>query len=368
TVRISLLAWEDVIDRTAIGFDQLKPPGLAEVSVLGANGRPVAPADSARNRARRVSVDCGHGPIIAIAGRFVHTSITTTVGALLDDEPVQAQVCDRRPIALPPGEQELLISPGPAFVVDGATLSGPLATPATAGSAATPAVIAGWGAAEREVTVPESAAARVLTVPESINPGWVARTQDGGRLVPVAVNGWQQGWVLPAGTDGPVTLTFGPNQMYRLGMAGGLALLPLLALLAWWPPRRTRSPGPPAQAWRPGRRAVTVGALLVGTLISGLTGAAVFGAALGLLFALRHRQRAFDAARLGCSAGGLILAGAVLCRHPWRSVEGYAGHSAGVQLAALVSVAVLVATAVVASTTESGAGGISRLRGTGHRE
>ncbi|BBZ24879.1 membrane protein [Mycolicibacter hiberniae] len=42
-VRISLLGWEDVIDRTAIGFDQLKPPGLAEVSVLGAGGRPVAP-------------------------------------------------------------------------------------------------------------------------------------------------------------------------------------------------------------------------------------------------------------------------------------------------------------------------------------
>jgi arabinofuranan 3-O-arabinosyltransferase len=43
----------------------------------------------------------------------------------------------------------------------------------------------------------------------------------------------------------------------------------------------------------------------------------------------------------------LIVAGAVLCRHPWRSVDGYAGHSAGAQLAALVSVAALVATAVV---------------------
>ncbi|MEO6793427.1 MAG: hypothetical protein ABI253_16110, partial [Mycobacterium sp.] len=248
--------------------------------------------------------------------------------------------------------------PGSAFVVDGATLSGPLAAQDAVGSAATPAVIGTWGAARREVTVPAAAAARVLAVPESINRGWVARTPDGGRLVPVAVNGWQQGWVLPAGTDGTVTLTFGPNQMYRLGMAGGLALLPLLALLAWWPPRRTRSPGPPAQAWRPGRPVVTAGALLVGTLISGLAGAAVFGAALVLLFALRHWQRAFDAARLGLSSGGLILAGAMLCRHPWRSVEGYAGHSAGVQLAALISVAVLVATgAVVANSAEPSAAG-----------
>lgn len=354
TVKISLLDWEDVIDRTAIGFDQLKPPGLAEVRVLGADGRPVADADAARNRSRRVSVDCDHGPVIAIAGRFVHTSITTTVGALLDDMPVQAQVCDQRPIALPPGEQELLISPGSAFVVDGATLT---ARPPAAGAATTPAQVETWTPGRRELTVPGSAAGRVLVVPESINGGWDARAPDGTRLVPVAVNGWQQGWVLPAGTDGPITLTFGPNRMYRIGMALGLALLPLLALLAWWPARRVSDPGPPALPWEPRRRAAVVGALTVGFLISGTAGALVFGAALVLLFALQHRQRAFDAARLGLSAGGLILAGAVLCRHPWRSVDGYAGHSAGVQLAALVSVAALAATAVVATWTESRAAG-----------
>ncbi|WP_155725687.1 hypothetical protein, partial [Mycobacterium avium] len=37
TVTISLLDWEDVIDRNALGFDQLKPPGLAEVAALGAD-------------------------------------------------------------------------------------------------------------------------------------------------------------------------------------------------------------------------------------------------------------------------------------------------------------------------------------------
>ncbi|MCV7092592.1 hypothetical protein, partial [Mycobacterium interjectum] len=43
------------------------------------------------------------------------------------------------------------------------------------------------------------------------------------------------------------------------------------------------------------------------------------------------------------SAGGLIAAGAALSRHPWRSVDGYAGHSASVQLLALISLAVLAA-------------------------
>ena len=89
TVTLSLLDWQDVIDRNALGFDQLKPPGLADVAVLGADGNPIAPADAARNRAREIVVDCDHGPVIAVAGRFVHTSIRTTAGALLDGEPVR---------------------------------------------------------------------------------------------------------------------------------------------------------------------------------------------------------------------------------------------------------------------------------------
>ena len=48
TVRVSVLDWDDVIDRTALGFDQLKPPGIAELAALGADGgpspRPTRPA------------------------------------------------------------------------------------------------------------------------------------------------------------------------------------------------------------------------------------------------------------------------------------------------------------------------------------
>ena len=38
TVKLSILDWDDVIDRTALGFDQLKPPGLAEVDGAGHPG------------------------------------------------------------------------------------------------------------------------------------------------------------------------------------------------------------------------------------------------------------------------------------------------------------------------------------------
>ncbi|MCW2564312.1 MAG: type protein, partial [Mycobacterium sp.] len=124
TVKLSVLAWDDIIDRTALGFDQLKPPGLAEVSALDARGTPIAAADAARNRARAIDLPCGRGPIIGVAGQFVQTSIDTTVGAVLDGEPVPARPCGSGSIALPAGEQELLVSPGGAFVVDGVQLAG----------------------------------------------------------------------------------------------------------------------------------------------------------------------------------------------------------------------------------------------------
>jgi arabinofuranan 3-O-arabinosyltransferase len=351
TVTISLLDWEDVIDRTALGFDQLKPPGLAEITVLGDDGRPIAAADAARNRAREVTIDCGHGPVIAIAGRFVHTAIHTTVGPLLDGAPVAAQPCEREPIMLPTGQQELLISPGAQFVVDGAQLSGPLAAklPTAISASLTPASTGAWGPARREIRVPEATMSRVLVVPESINPGWVARTSAGARLTSVAIDGWQQGWVVPAGTSGTVTLTFAPNPLYRAGLAGGLALLPLLALMAWWPARRRPGgcgPIPPTRPWTPGRWAA-VPVLAAGTVIAGAAGVVVFGAALGLQWALRDRPRRRDAVAVALSAGGLIVAGAVLSRHPWRSVDGYAGHSADVQLLALVSLAAVAASATM---------------------
>ena len=152
TVTVSLLDWKDVIDRTALGFDQLKPPGFAEIAALDSDGKPIAAADPARNRGRDIAVDCEHGPVIAIAGRFVHTEVHTTVAALLDGAPVRAQPCDSEPIELPAGQQELVVSPGPQFVVDGAALAGPLAAQATTATAR-PVTTGAWGPARREVDV-----------------------------------------------------------------------------------------------------------------------------------------------------------------------------------------------------------------------
>ena len=85
--------------------------------------------------------------------------------------------------------------------------------------------------------------------------------------------------------------------------------------------------------------------LAAGAVISGVTGVVVVGAALGVRYLLREREKLCEAVTVGTAAGGLILAGAVLSQYPWRSVDGYVGHSPGVQLLALISVAVAAVSA-----------------------
>ncbi len=344
-VKLSILDWSDVIDRTALGFDQVKPPGLAEVTAIDGRGAPIAPADAARNRHRTITLPCGRGPIIAVAGQFVQTTVDTTVGDLIDGRPITARPCQDLPINLPAGQQELLVSPGPTFVVDGVQLAAPLASRLPT-AATTPAAVRHWNNDHRQVDVAASDAQRVLVVPESINPGWTARGPGGASLSPVTVNGWQQGWVLPAGPSGSVTMEFASNTTYRIGLFGGLALLPLLALLALLPARRSGPTDDTGVPWRVSPLLATVAALTLGFVISGVTGSIVVGACLVVRHLLRGRRTALDRTTVFVAAGGLILAGAALSQNPWRSVDGYVGHSWGVQLLALVSVGMLVASAV----------------------
>jgi len=63
------------------------------------------------------------------------------------------------------------------------------------------------------------------------------------------------------------------------------------------------------------------------------------------LYVLRERPGCKNGVTAGVVSSGLILAGAVLSRYPWRSEDGYVGHSSGVQLLALLSLAMLAASA-----------------------
>jgi hypothetical protein len=91
----------------------------------------------------------------------------------------------------------------------------------------------------RIVTVNASDVDQVLIVHENANPGWRA-TMAGKVLRPVRLEGWQQGWIVPAGAGGDVDLRFTPGNSYRVALGTGLLLVLLLALLGSTDLRRRR--------------------------------------------------------------------------------------------------------------------------------
>ena len=73
-----------------------------------------------------------------------------------------------------------------------------------------------------------------------MNPGWRA-TLDGAPLEPVVLDGWQQGYRIPAGSAGDVVIEFAPDPWYRGALLGGLVLAVALLALATAGVRRPRS-------------------------------------------------------------------------------------------------------------------------------
>ena len=189
---------------------------------------------------------CGLGPSLTLNGRAVPTRVTGSFASLLTEQPVQFTACS--PVRLAAGDNRLVEPDTDVFSVQDAVVQGTGAAASAAVSPAAPvpaaAQVVRWTATARTLRV--SAATRsYLVVDENFNIGWKAVI--GGRtLAPVRLDGWKQAWVLPAGTSGLVRLTFTPELLYRVTVVGGLAVLALVILAAFWPAgsRRRRAPPP----------------------------------------------------------------------------------------------------------------------------
>ena len=133
-------------------------------------------------------------------------------------------------------------------------------------------------------------------------------------------------------------MTYPSDRWYRLGIFGGLVLLVPLLLLALL--RRDRTSG--SEAPRPWRSA-TVGiglTLAAAWALSGSAGIATAAILLTLSYAVRARWGVAASGRSLVAVAGVsfAVAAALLSQGPWRAVDGYVGHSAVIQLCALVSV------------------------------
>jgi arabinofuranan 3-O-arabinosyltransferase len=209
---------------------------VSEVQVRGADARTNRPSRRAEIRQR-----CGDGPDLTIDGKQVRTVATPTVGQLLDGSPVPWAACER--VDLPAGEHHLDAGPSGALAVS--TLSveptpGPaLLSDGSSAPAPRTAHVRSWGREDRTVAV-DAGPSTILATAENFNDGWEA-TAGGRTLQAIRVDGWRQGWIVPAGKATLVHLTYQPGTPQRIGLViGALALVALLAL-AFVPVRRARA-------------------------------------------------------------------------------------------------------------------------------
>ncbi|MEZ5179286.1 MAG: alpha-(1-_3)-arabinofuranosyltransferase family protein [Acidimicrobiales bacterium] len=225
--------------------------GIAEVEVDGLAGRHATVPD----RDAEVGLPCGSGPVLVVDGNPQPTRAQATAGELLDGSPVGWSSCD--PLALEARAHRITGSDGDdgadgALRIDRLTAAaGPGARALAAGGPPTDARrvrVADWGATERTVAVGPGTTA-VLATTENRNDGWTA-TLDGRSLRAIQVDGWRQGFVVPAGDGGRIELRFTPAPVHRAGIAVGvLGGLALAARRSWAGADGVRSP----PAGRPGR-------------------------------------------------------------------------------------------------------------------
>jgi arabinofuranan 3-O-arabinosyltransferase len=209
----------------------LTPLQISEVTIPG------VPPDAPPNWPLRLP--CGLGPALDINGRVVPTRVTGTDADLLTGQPVSFTACV--PVQLRPGANRVIEPSSDSFSIQDVVVDAS-ALPAVTQARGTKVSIRTWTPSTRVIAV-SAPAPSFLVVNENYNTGWQA-VLGGAQLRPVRVDGWKQGWLLPAGSAGRVIITYRPDKVYRTSIAAGLSLMALvifLALRPWVRPARRRS-------------------------------------------------------------------------------------------------------------------------------
>jgi hypothetical protein len=248
---------------------------------------------------------CGFGPSVSVDGKTLPTQVGGTFGGLNGFRQMNFSVCGA-PLVLPAGTHTLEGNVGGFLKVVSVALRPAGTTPfAPATSAPRSASIENWGTEHRTVAV-SAGAATYLIVRQNFNAGWDA--QMGGKtLKPVEIDGWQQAWVVPAGSSGTITLTYGPDLLYQVGLIGGGILALILVGLALWRSRRlTHADALGPIATLPAA-AVVAGAAVVLFILGGVF-VLLLPALLGLAWFLRSRRWLPVLALVAYLAAGIAVA------------------------------------------------------------
>ncbi len=342
TVRVAVVGASLRVNTDSVsGVRRFLPAGIGEIRLLGRR----APAGRTTGV---VQLPCGAGPTLLLNGAAVPLHIEAAVADLLAGAPVVARPCGTGSVALAHGENRIRLAADqlwrPAFI----TLRRPNAESASVDPGT--AQVQTWGDTSREVRV-STTAASFLSIAENANAGWSAKL-DGRGLTPVTLDGWHQGWLLPAGATGVVHLEFTPQHQADWGLAvGAIAVLVLLAAALVRSRGGVQAPLPTGTGALRSRGALGAGAVGM-ALLGGVTG--LLALAVVVVVRMRGRQwgRPFSRLPAGLEllrspaawpTAVLLLAGAAEAIGPANSARPLADNG-GVQTLCLVAVAVLIGT------------------------
>jgi len=217
----------------------------------------------------RQTLACGSGPAVVLDGHEFPTAVTGSGLQAATLRPVALSVCTPPGgIPVPAGTHELRTLPKLGVRgVDQLVLATPDLA-ASGGLTAERATTLVSSTPERRTVALSAGPAVFLAVHENFNASWSARL-GGHQLQAVRLDGWQQGYLVPAGEAGTVVLTTGPGRVLRWGLAVGAGLAAGLLLLALSP---VRGAARPVSSRRLGDRSARVlcllGGVAVGVLVS----------------------------------------------------------------------------------------------------
>jgi arabinofuranan 3-O-arabinosyltransferase len=229
TLKISFPGWSSAAQpgttgQPVLGLSRITIPALAKLHVAGPT------PDTKFNLA------CGKGPDINLDGHKYKTAVSGTLGDLTGTLPVTVKLCTKgQTVILDSGPHRMYVTPG-LFTTTSVALR--TTSPATAAAASTPAAarslhVLNWQPDNRSVRIGPGQQS-YLEVHQNINQGWQA-TLNGHRLASVQLDGWQQAFVVPAGSGGVINMAFAPATWYHISLGlSALALIILLVVALGW--------------------------------------------------------------------------------------------------------------------------------------
>ncbi|MEQ6901730.1 alpha-(1-_3)-arabinofuranosyltransferase family protein [Nocardioides sp. YIM 152588] len=216
--------------RRRAGADPDIPLGLSELR--WGPGRSSVPLDGSAS----TGGFCGYGPRLVVDGRSYRTRVEGRVGDVLSAGTLAVVPCDGgRTISLAAGEHRVSLEATSQFGPTGLTLLA--AGQHRQRDAERSRTVRTLSRDDTEVEVVVSPGQQaILSAPHNMNAGWAAYVgdTDGIRLDPILVDGWAQGWIVPADVSGTIVLVYEPQRGYLVGLVGGLAVLGLVVAAAAW--------------------------------------------------------------------------------------------------------------------------------------